>query len=229
MSRPWRQALLGGGVYEVGSRVSPWGVAVEGDVLGARGRVLFFGRFQPLHYGHVAAIKWLLERYREVVVLVGMADESHTWINPFTAGERLLMIREGLRSEGVDLSRIITATIQTLRIYRGNAGFVLGYVPPVDAVATANPPVRRAFMDAGFKVVSPPLINKHIWCGEYIRRLMLEGSDEWRELVPKPVAEIIDAIDGVSRVREVAEGPYKSSPASSEEAKAACMREAQQR
>ncbi len=191
------------------------------------GRVLFFGRFQPFHYGHLSAVEWLLERYREVVILVGMADESHTWINPFTAGERLWMIREALRWRGIDLSRIITATIQTLRVYSGNAGFVLGYVPPVDAVATANPPVRRAFQDAGYRTVSPPLINKHVWCGEYIRSLMLKGSDEWRSLVPPPVAEIIDRIDGVGRVREVAEGPYKSG--SSEDAKAACMKEAQHR
>ncbi len=171
--------------------------------LGA-GRVLFFGRFQPFHYGHLAAVEWLLERFREVVVLVGMADESHTWLNPFTAGERLLMIREALKWRRIDLSRIVTATIQTLRVFSGNAGYVLGYVPPVEAVATANPPVNRAFRDAGYHTVAPPLIRKNVWCGEYIRALMAAGSEEWRNLVPPPVAEILDAIDGPGRVREIA-------------------------
>ncbi|WP_228546726.1 nicotinamide-nucleotide adenylyltransferase [Hyperthermus butylicus] len=170
-----------------------------------RGRVLFFGRFQPFHLGHLEAVKWLYERYQEVVILVGMADESHTWLNPFTAGERLLMIRAALEWAGLNLARIVTATIQTLSVYAGNAGFVLGYVPPVEAVATANPAVSRAFRDAGVKTVTPPLRNKSVWSGEYIRCLMLLGSDEWRLHVPEPVAEIIDYIDGVSRVREIAE------------------------
>ncbi len=200
---------------------------VSGDVLGRGGRVLFFGRFQPFHWGHMSAVKWLLERYREVVILVGMADESHTWLNPFTAGERLLMIREALREEGVDLARIITATIQTLRVYSGNSGYVLGYVPPVDAVATANPPVNRAFRDAGYKTVAPPLINKHVWCGEYIRTLMARGDDRWRELVPSAVARILDAIDGPSRVAEIAKTYMPS--IDEEKASEACMKAAQQR
>ena len=188
-------------------------------------RVLFFGRFQPFHWGHFAAVKWLLDRFDEVVVLVGMADESHTWLNPFTAGERILMIREALRSEGVDLSRIITATIQTLRVYAGNAGYVLGYVPPVEAVATANPPVNRAFRDAGVRTVAPPLVNKSVWCGEHIRRLMARGDERWRSLVPSAVAEIIDSIDGAARVMEIARG-LQGPPKSIEEA---CSRAAQQR
>ena len=187
-------------------------VVVESSgVLGRRGRVLFFGRFQPFHLGHMAALEWLLERYNEVVILVGMADESHTWMNPFTAGERLLMIRVALERQGIDFKRIITATIHTLRVYTGNAGYVLNYVPPVDAVATANPPVRRAFRDAGVKIVTPPLINRHKWCGEYIRKLMVLGNDEWRELVPSGVPEVIDAINGVERVREIAEDNYAPS------------------
>ncbi|KSW12273.1 nicotinamide-nucleotide adenylyltransferase [Pyrodictium occultum] len=193
-----------------------------GDVIGKGRRVLFFGRFQPFHRGHLAAVNWLLERYDEVVVLVGMADESHTWRNPFTAGERLLMIREALRRAGVDLGRIITATIQTLTVYSGNAGFVLGYVPPVDAVATANPAVNRAFRDAGVKAIAPPLVNRHVWCGEYIRCLMLRGDESWRRLVPEPVPDIIDSIDGVSRLQDIVRDNLYS-------VEAACSRLAQQR
>lgn len=167
--------------------------------------MVFFGRFQPLHKGHMAALEWLLERYQEVVILVGMADESHTWVNPFTAGERLLMLKEAIKARGY-WDRVVTATIQTLHVFSGNAGFVMSYVPPADAVATANHPVRRAFRDAGFNTVTPPLINRSEWCGEYIRLLMLHGDDRWRSLVPREVAEIIDALDGVSRLQEIARG-----------------------
>ncbi len=197
------------------------------SLLGREERVLFFGRFQPFHYGHLAAVEWLLQRYREVVILVGMADESHTWINPFTAGERLLMIKKALDDAGVDASRIITATIQTLRVFSGNAGFVLSYVPPVAAVATANHPVRRAFADAGYQTVTPPLVRRNELCGEYIRALMLHGDERWRRLVPKPVAALIDQLDGVERIREIAAGYTPS--VDPEKVMETCINAAQQR
>jgi len=196
-------------------------------VVGSEERVLFFGRFQPFHYGHLAALSWLLERFNEVAILIGMADESHTWFNPFTAGERLLMIREAIREEGLDLARITTATIHTLRVFVGNAGYVLAFVPPVSAIATANRPVRRAFIDAGFRVITPPLIRRSELCGEYIRALIVKGDVKWRRLVPRAVAELIEALDGVTRIREIAHDHMK--PVDLERAAEACMSAAQQR
>lgn len=166
-------------------------------------RVLFFGRFQPFHYGHFEALKWLLERFDEVVVLVGMSDESHTWLNPFTAGERLLMIHETIKWSGIQASRVITATIHTLRIFMGNALYVLSFVPPVIAVATANPAVARAFRDAGIKTVTPPLLRRDKWRGEMVRCKLLMGSDYWRNLVPPPVANILERIDAAQRLRDI--------------------------
>jgi nicotinamide-nucleotide adenylyltransferase len=166
-------------------------------------RVLFFGRFQPFHKGHLEAVKWLLERFDEVVILIGMADESHTWLNPFTAGERLLMIHNSLIESGIDGKRFLTATIHTLRIFQGYASFILAYVPPVEAVATANPAVARGFRDAGVNVVTPPLQRRDEWRGEAIRCKMILGDESWRNAVPKPVEEVIDMIDGVQRVRDI--------------------------
>ncbi len=166
-----------------------------------RGRVGFFGRFQPFHLGHLSAIMWLLDRFREVVVMIGMASESHTWKNPFTAGERMLMIIEALREAGVDLSRVWTVTIPTMEVGLPSVSHVLAYVPPIEAIATANPPVARLFRDAGFHVVTPPLIRREVYRGEYIRELMARGDERWRNLVPKAVARIVDEIGGVERVR----------------------------
>ncbi len=45
-------------------------------------RALIFGRFQPFHFGHLNVIKWALEKFDELVLLVGMANESHTLLNP---------------------------------------------------------------------------------------------------------------------------------------------------
>ena len=161
-------------------------------------RALVFGRFQPFHYGHLMVINWALSLFDEIVILVGMADESHTLQNPFTAGERIWMIREALRDEGIDLTRIVTATIPTMSIYVGNALYVIKLVPPVEAIITRNPVTAQVFRDAGLKVLVPPPYNRDI------RELIIKGDERWRKLVPPVVAEIIDSIDGVSRLRNIA-------------------------
>jgi nicotinamide-nucleotide adenylyltransferase len=56
-------------------------------------RALLIGRFQPVHWGHVKLVEWLLTHYDEVVVAIGSADKALTFDNPFTPGERLEMFR----------------------------------------------------------------------------------------------------------------------------------------
>ncbi len=167
-------------------------------------RVLFFGRFQPFHLGHLMVAKWLLEEmgFDELVVMVGMASESHTPRNPFTAGERIWMIREALREAGVDLARVITATLPTMEVHVGCAHYVLTHVPPVEALATRNPVIARVFHEAGIRVIKPPAYRRDELRGEHIRRLIAEGSD-WEHLVPPAVARIIHEIRGVERIREI--------------------------
>lgn len=55
-------------------------------------RGLFVGRFQPFHLGHLMAIKDVLEEVDELVIVIGSAQCSHDVDDPFTAGERLVMV-----------------------------------------------------------------------------------------------------------------------------------------
>lgn len=164
-------------------------------------RCLIIARFQPFHYGHLHVIEYCLRLYDEVIVVVGMASQSHTPENPFTAGERLEMIRRSLKWRGIDLSRIITVTLPTLEVSRTSVHYVKLYSPSFNAVATLNPIVKSMFMEEGYEVIEPPELNRDIYRGSYIRRLMIEDRDEWRELVPPPVAAFIDEINGVKRVK----------------------------
>ncbi|MCQ4350098.1 MAG: adenylyltransferase/cytidyltransferase family protein, partial [Sulfolobales archaeon] len=59
-------------------------------------RALFPGRFQPIHLGHIEVIKWTLEKFDEIIIVIGSSQESHTIMNPFSAGERIEMIRKAL-------------------------------------------------------------------------------------------------------------------------------------
>ena len=69
-------------------------------------RGAFVGRFQPFHNGHLEIIKKIVKEVDELVIIVGSSQYSHKLDNPFTAGERITMIRRALKEEGIQLSRI---------------------------------------------------------------------------------------------------------------------------
>ncbi len=165
-------------------------------------RALIFGRFQPFHKGHLAIVEWAMDRgFEEIVFLVGMASENYTPRNPFTAGERIEMIRLSLRDRGIPLERAITATIRTLETSIGSVYYVLSYVPRVDAILTRNPVISKIFLDAGINVVEPPVFNRGEWRGERIRELIARGDPAWKDAVTPSTARFIEEIGGVDRIR----------------------------
>jgi len=150
------------------------------------------------------ALRWLLERYDVVIVLIGMASESHTWRNPFTAGERMEMIERVVKWLMVDEGRVRIAVMPTLEVYSGYSLYVLHMFPRIESVATANTSVAAAFSHAGISVVRPPLMLRDKYRGEYIRKLLASKNPEWRFLVPKPVAEYLVEIGAENRLEQIA-------------------------
>jgi bifunctional NMN adenylyltransferase/nudix hydrolase len=54
--------------------------------------LVFIGRFQPFHIGHKAVLDAALEQAKDVIVLVGSANRSRSFRNPWTFEERKEMI-----------------------------------------------------------------------------------------------------------------------------------------
>lgn len=166
-------------------------------------RALYPGRFQPVHWGHVKVMQWALEKVDELIVGIGTAQESHTVVNPFTSGERVIMIREALKDAGIDVSRVHIIPIPDILMNSVWPYYVQMYVPKFQYGVARNPLVLRLFKDAGIEVLVPPPYDRGKYSSTKIRKLILVGSDAWRELVPPSVAKFIDEIDGVGRLREV--------------------------
>ncbi len=166
-------------------------------------RALYPGRFQPIHWGHISVVKWALERVDELIIVIGTAQESHTISNPFTAGERVLMVREGLRDAGVDISRVFIIPVPDILMNAAWISYVSIYVPPYRYGVARNPLVVRLFKEAGYEVLIPPAYDREIYSSTKIRLMMLRGDDSWRKLVPPSVARVIDEIRGVERIREI--------------------------
>jgi len=58
--------------------------------------LVFIGRFEPFHNGHLAVARYGLSRARKLVFLVGSADTPRTIKNPWTVAERAVMIESAL-------------------------------------------------------------------------------------------------------------------------------------
>lgn len=162
-------------------------------------RVFFPGRFQPVHKGHVEAIKWLLGQASEVVIGVTAAQYNFTMDNPFTAGERIEMLKLAL---GELWSRLYVVPLDNIPDNWLWLYYVETRTPRFDAVATNNSFVELLAKNRGYPVLHPPLVERDVYQGRRIRELMLVGEG-WRELVPENVARYIDKIKGVGRLRDI--------------------------
>lgn len=166
-------------------------------------RGLFVGRFQPIHKGHVKAIKDILKRVDELVIVIGSAQYSHRADNPFTVGERITMIRRALESEDIPQARCWIIPVPDVHIHMIWVAEVVGYTPRFDIVYTNEPLTRRLFIEAGFKVKPVPFYKRKIYSATEIRERMLNNKG-WEELVPESVAQLIKEIKGIERIQDLA-------------------------
>lgn len=68
---------------------------------------VFIGRFQPPHPGHIAALSIAASQCKELIVLVGSANQCRSIKNPWTFQERKDMLFKKLRTAGVKNVKIL--------------------------------------------------------------------------------------------------------------------------
>lgn len=168
---------------------------------------MFVGRFQPPHTGHLTAIKNILNECDELIIVIGSAQYSYTFKNPFTAGERIEMIRLMLKEEKIPLDKVIIVPIPDIGEHSLWTSRVKTFVPRFDIVYSNNPLVQRLFTDAGYQVKPIELYRREEVIGTLIRKKMVE-NEGWRQYVPKVVVEYIESIGGVERIKQICKTDY---------------------
>ncbi|MFC3478407.1 nicotinamide-nucleotide adenylyltransferase [Halobacterium litoreum] len=162
-------------------------------------RGFYIGRFQPYHNGHHRVVEQIATEVDELVVGIGSAGDSHTTRNPFTAGERIMMITKAL----VDFDLVTYAVpIEDLDRNAVWVSHVQSMSPNFDVAYSNNPLVIRLFNEAGVDVRQSPMFERDVLEGTEIRRRMQRGGD-WESLVPDAVAGVIDEIGGIDRIQRV--------------------------
>ncbi|MEM3396128.1 MAG: nicotinamide-nucleotide adenylyltransferase [Thermoplasmata archaeon] len=162
-------------------------------------RGLFIGRFQPLHFGHVKVVEFVLNRCDELIVGIGSAQYSHTPENPFSAGERFEMLTSVFKKK-MESTKIFIVPIPDIHNHNLWVPHVESLVPAFDVVFASNPLTELLFSKREYRVEPVPVYDRLVFSSSEVRRRMATGEN-WEELVPPQVVEYIKKIDGVKRVK----------------------------
>lgn len=165
-------------------------------------RGLLIGRMQPVHKGHINVIKDILEEVDEIIIGIGSAEKSHTNSNPFTGGERILMLTKALRESKIDPSRYYIIPLEDISCNSLWVGHVKMLTPPFTQVYSGNSLVQQLFDEEHIKVIQPPLFNRTEYSGTEVRKRILANKN-WEELVPPSVVKVVNEINGVQRIHKL--------------------------
>ena len=165
-------------------------------------RGILIGRMQPVHNGHMEVIKRILEEVDEIVIGIGSAQLSHEVKDPFTAGERVVMMTQALAEIDVNPSRYYIIPMQDINFNAIWASHVKMLTPPFSIVYSGNPLVKQLFAEEGYEVRQPPLYDRIHLSGTEVRRRILE-DENWQKLVPKATTDLLKEIDGVNRLKNL--------------------------
>ena len=163
-------------------------------------KVLFIGRFQPFHNGHLQVVNHLIGEGHQVIIAIGSAQYADNAQNPFTVKERREMIEKALQVARLKVERIVE--LQDKHNDDKWEAHVREVVPDSDAVFSNSDADRRILGERGHELMMHKLFDRDNLEGTMIRRLMADGKEaEWKRRVPPEVASYIISIDGPTRMR----------------------------
>jgi nicotinamide-nucleotide adenylyltransferase len=150
--------------------------------------------------GHLAAVRYALKKVQYLYVIVGSAQRNHERDNPFTAGERITMIKSALDGNGIDPSKWMAIPIVDADSHSLWVSTVKSMVPKFDTVFTNDALTFSLFKEEKFGVAAVPYLDRRSYSATNVRDRILERKD-WESLVPSQVATLVKQFGGVERVR----------------------------
>ncbi|EKD78367.1 MAG: hypothetical protein ACD_41C00362G0003 [uncultured bacterium] len=146
--------------------------------------VVFVGRFQPLHNGHVSVI----QQYTDLVIAIGSSQYSRSADNPLNFAERLWCLQQ-----------VTTAPIVAVPDIHDDAhwvehllNIVYTVTPTVDGVISGNAHVQRLCQAAGVTVI--PIVPTLPIDATALRQLIRQHNPIWKQYVPTVIHQSIEPI-----------------------------------
>ena len=160
------------------------------------------GRFQPFHLGHMALVTQAMAECDDIIIAVTSTQYNYLEKDPFTAGERIEMIRNALNESGIDPGRYMILGLENQRNVATWPAYIRAALPPFQRIYSGNPYVAMLLRDYGTDVAEPDMVDRERFNASVLRRMMADGGD-WRERVPPAVARFVESVGGEERVRTI--------------------------
>lgn len=166
--------------------------AVPAALLPCRRAVVVL-RAQPVHVGHLQLMEQAAALADEVIVVVAAAEQAYTQKNPFTAGERLQLVR-------ASLSTTVRSRCWLLALpspaWPAMAVTQLRFcLPPFDVIVTNNPVLRAMAEAEGIEVVgcAPVRVDDEAVSATGIRALLASNVEHPRltQVVPPGALQLL--------------------------------------
>lgn len=151
--------------------------------------LIFPGRFQPFHNGHLMVVQGMMKISDSVVVVICDGKKNGDE-DPFTLDQRRDMIGAALLS-----ADIMEATIATVRDDESDEAWAKHVLdsagnPAQPIVWSGNDDVRGIFEKLGIetkKIVPVPGL-----VGAEIRKMLVEKNAAWRSKIPAGAMDVVD-------------------------------------
>jgi len=162
---------------------------------------LFIGRFQPLHKGHLFALRHIAAKSSRIYVVIGSAQEKRTEKNPFSARERMSMMKAVLVKEKLaNMCRVFL--LQDIPNDYEWVSYLDAHVPKYDVCYSNNALVLKLMRRSGKKIARVPLFARKKYNATSVRERMRKGK-EWESRVPTGVREKIGKTDVPEAVKKI--------------------------
>lgn len=164
-------------------------------------KAVIVGRFQPYHKGHHLAIRTLLRKYEQIVIVLGSSNAPKSLQNPFTVKERMEMIKSALTKNQLSRTRFIH--LEDTGDCDLWADSLVSSLEEFDALYSNNPRIASLFRRFGLKVDRIGYHGRDRFEGKNIRELMKKGRKMWLRLLPAATTRYLLAIDAEKRMKRL--------------------------
>jgi len=165
--------------------------------------VLFIGRFQPLHHGHIYVLNYLLKMFSLIKIGIGSSQLSQTKTDPFTSKERIQFIQAALEKRGISSGKYKIYEIPDIFNAKKWVNHVVSIVGNFDIIFSNSEWVRQLFQNQGYILGRKLIIFKKKYNGSNIRNLINKKNSNWKSLVPKEVFQLMTEFGGIQRIKQL--------------------------
>jgi len=153
-------------------------------------KIIFVGRFQPFHNGHLEAIKWILRQNGRVNIAVGSMQEFGQADNPLDYQTRMAIVEAALKE-----TKISDYKIFAVPDFGNDAAWgkklleVTGLKAEETVLVSLNDWTRGSAAKIGIEVAAHPMFCDNLSATQ-VRQTIFAGSD-WKNLVPPAVFDLL--------------------------------------